>query len=185
MDIVKLSNDLKEMRSRIRSLSMAVGGLICALLLSLIIIVNIVGTERTVLIPPEIDKTFWVTRDHASREYLEQMAGFMAWLVLDVTPSTIDWKKDILLNYVTPDQHGAMKSRQEIEAERLKRINASTYFLPQQLAPNEANQTVVVRGRLRTLVNGQETANETKAYLAEFQFSGGRMHLKEFKETQQ
>ncbi|MFX8466458.1 TraE/TraK family type IV conjugative transfer system protein, partial [Acinetobacter baumannii] len=86
--------------------------------------------------------------------YLEQMGAFIAWLVLDVTPASIDWKKDILLGYVEPDQHGELKTRQELEAARLKRINASTFFMPQQLVPSEDTQTVVVRGRLRTLVNG-------------------------------
>ena len=55
-----------------------------------------------------------------------------------------------------------LKTRQELEASRLKRINASTFFMPQQLVPSEDAQTVVVRGRLRTLVNGQETANEAQ-----------------------
>ena len=108
---------------------------------------------------------------------------FMAWLVLDVTPSSIDWKKNILLGYVEPDQYGALKTRQEVEAERLKRINASTMFMPQQLVPSEDKQSVVVRGRLRTLVNGFETANDLKAYLIEFSFNGARMHLKTFKEV--
>ena len=185
MDFIKLNNDLKEMRRRNRGLGMAVGGLIAALLASLVIVLNLIGTERTVVVPPSIDKTFWITKDHASHEYLEQMGAFIAWLILDVTPASIDWKKDVLLNYVAPDQHGAMKSRQEVEAERLKRINASTAFLPQQLVANETSQSVVVRGRLRTQVNGQDTAAETKAYLAEFQFVGGRIHLKAFKETSQ
>ena len=185
MDYTKLDNDLKEMRRRNRSLGLAVGGLLMALLVSLVIVFTLIGTERTIVVPPSIDKTFWVAKDHASREYLEQMGSFIAWLILDVTPNSIDWKKDVLLNYVTPDQHGALKSRQEIEAERLKRINASTFFLPQQLVANETGQTVVVRGRLRTQVNGQDTAIETKAYLAEFRYVGGRMHLNTFKETVQ
>jgi len=84
---------------------------------------------------------------------------------------------------VEPDQYGALKTRQEVEAERLKRINASTMFMPQQLVPSEDKQNVVVRGRLRTLVNGFETTNDLKAYLVEFSFSGGRMHLKTFKEV--
>ncbi len=185
MDFIKLNNDLKEMRRRNRGLGMAVGGLTAALLASLVIVLNLIGTERTIVVPPSIDKTFWITKDHASHEYLEQMGAFIAWLILDVAPASIDWKKDVLLNYVAPDQHGAMKSRQEVEAERLKRINASTSFLPQQLVANETSQSVVVRGRLRTQVNGQDTAAETKAYLAEFQFVGGRIHLKAFKETSQ
>jgi conjugal transfer pilus assembly protein TraE len=185
MDFAKLNGDLKDMRQRNRRLALAVGGLIFGLLMSLVIIANLIGTERTIVVPPTIDKTFWVTKDRASKEYLEQMASFIAWLILDVTPATIDWKKDILLNYAAPEQHGALKSRQEVEAERLKRINASTFFLPQQLVANDQDQTVAVRGRLRTQVNGQETATDTKAYLAEFQYAGGRVHLKAFKEISQ
>lgn len=185
MDFAKLNSDLKEMRQRNRGLALAVGGLIFGLLIALVIIVNLIGMERTIVVPPTIEKSFWVTKNQVSKEYLEQMASFVAWLILDVTPGTVDWKKDILLNYVAPEQHGSMKSRQEVEAERLKRINASTFFLPQQLVANDHDQTVAVRGRLRTQVNGQETATDTKAYLAEFQYVGGRVHLKAFKEISQ
>ena len=61
-------------------------------------------------------------------------------------------------------------------------IYTSTLFMLHQLVPSEDAQTVVVRGRLRTLVNGFETANDLKAYLVEFSFNGARMHLKAFKE---
>ena len=182
MDFAKLNSDLKEMRQRNRALALALGGVIVTLLISLFAIVNLIGRERTIVVPPTIEKTFWVTKDHVSKEYLEQMASFVAWLILDVTPATVDWKKDILLNYVAPEQHGAMKLRQEMEAERLKRINATTFFLPQQLVANEQDQSVAIRGRVRTQVNGQETATDTKSYMAEFQYIGGRVHLKTFKE---
>ena len=73
--------------------------------------------------------------------------------------------------------------RREVEAERLKRINAATVFAPQQLVPSEEGQSVVIRGRLRTLVNGFETANDLKAYRVEFSYAGARMHLKSFREV--
>ena len=44
------------------------------------------------------------------------------------------------------------------------------------------SQSIVIRGRLRTLVNGFETANDLKAYRVEFSYAGARMHLKSFKE---
>lgn len=178
----KHANDIKEMRKRIRGLGMTVAGLVFGHLIALVIILSLLGTERTIVVPPAIDKTFWVTRDRVSKEYLEQMGAFVAWLILDVAPASIDWKKDILLNYVTPDQHGAMKTRQDLEAERLKKMNASTFFLPQQLVPNEEAQSVTVVGRLRTQVNGQDTTVDTKIYLVEFNHTGGRVHLKTFKE---
>ena len=49
--------------------------------------------------------------------------------------------------------------------------------------PSEEGQNVVIRGRLRTLVNGFETANDLKAYRVEFSYAGARMHLKSFKEV--
>ncbi len=182
MDFERLNGDIKEMRRRNRSLGLTVGALAIGHVVALVVILNLIGTVRTVIVPPSIDKSFWVSRDKASSEYLEQMGSFIAWLVLDVTPSSIDWKKGVLLGYVEPGQYGALKTRQEVEAERLKRINASTLFMPQQLVPSEDAQTVVVRGRLRTLVNGFETGNDLKAYLVEFSFNGARMHLKTFKE---
>ena len=182
MDFERLNGDIKEMRRRNRSLGLTVGALAVGHDVALIVILNLIGTVRTVIVPPSIDKSFWVSRDKASSEYLEQMGSFIAWLVLDVTPSSIDWKKGVLLGYVEPGQYGALKTRQEVEAERLKRVNASTLFMPQQLVPSEDAQTVVVRGRLRTLVNGFETGNDLKAYLVEFSFNGARMHLKTFKE---
>ena len=182
MDFERLNNDIKEMRRRNRGLGVVVGALAVGQVVALLVILNLLATVRTVVVPPTIEKSFWVTRDKASTEYLEQMAGFIAWLVLDVTPASIDWKKEILLGYAESQQYGALKSRQEVEAERLKRINAATVFAPQQLVPSEDTQSVVIRGRLRTLVNGFETANDLKAYLVEFSYAGARMHLKTFKE---
>lgn len=183
MDFDRLSGDLKDMRRRNRGLGLAVGALAVGMLLALTIIINLLGTERTVVVPPSINKSFWVTSKRASSEYLEQMGSFVAWLILDVTPSTIDWKKDILLGYVDPAQYGPLKTRQEVEAERLKRISAATAFAPQQLVASEDTQSLVVRGRLRTLVNGYETANDLKAYRIEFGFAGARMHVIGFKEV--
>lgn len=182
MDFAKLDRDLKTLRGHNRSLTLLVAILGACVLVSLLVILRIAGSERTVVVPPALNKTFWVTNAKASAEYLEQMAGYVAWLILDVSPATIDWKKDTLLTWIVPGQAGPLKTRQDLEAERLKRINATTYFLLQQLVPSEETQSVVVHGRLRTLVNGQETSTEAKSYLAQFNYAGGRIHLETFKE---
>jgi conjugal transfer pilus assembly protein TraE len=183
VDFARLDNDLKDLRRRNRWLGLAVAGLVLALIVALCAVLKIAGSERTIIVPPSIDRSFWTTRERAGKDYLNQMAAYVAYLVLDVDPATVDWKKDALLNWVAPEQHAAIRTRQELEAERLKRINAATFFRPQQLVADEERQSVVVRGRLRTLVNGQETSVDTRAYLVEFDYSGGRAHLKTFKEV--
>jgi conjugal transfer pilus assembly protein TraE len=182
MDFQRHSGDLQSLRHRNIRLSLAVALLSGSHVIALVVILNLLGAVRTVVVPPEIHKTFWVSASHASPQYLEQMASFIAWLVLDVSPGSIDWKKDTLLGYVTPEQHGAFKTRQELESDRLKRINASTAFAPQQLQVNEQAQSVIVRGRLRTFVNGLETTTELRAYQVEFGYASARLHLKTFKE---
>lgn len=184
MDFNKFDTDLKDMRRRNRAMSYAIGGLIASQLVSLFIIVNIAGMERTVIVPPSIDKTFWVSREKVSGSYLEQMAGYVSWLILDASPNTVEWKKNELLNYVSPDKHGAMAADLGVAAERIRRDNATTSFLIQQLISSEQNQSVLISGRLRTQINGQDTKEpETKSYLAEFNYAGGRIHLKAFKEV--
>src|SRR5690606_28073042 len=143
-----------------RSLALVLGTLATSQVLSLVVILSLLGAVRTVVVPPSINKSFWVTRDKASGEYLEQMGSFIAWLILDVSPASIDWKKDILLGYVESDHYVALYTRQEVEAERLKRSTAATAFATQQLVSSEDSQSLIVRGRLRTLVKSYQTTND-------------------------
>jgi conjugal transfer pilus assembly protein TraE len=113
------------------------------------------------------------------------MGGYAAWLILDVAPGSIDWKKHALLDIVSPDAVGKLKERQELEGERLKRLNASTYFLLQQLAPDEEKQSVRLIGLLHTQINGQATPPAPKTYEATFSNKGGRKHLAGFTEIKQ
>lgn len=183
MDFDRYQNDLRAQRKSNRTLGAVLALLGVCQLISLVVIASIVGSERTVIVPPNIDKSFWVSKDKASREYLEQMAGYVSWLMLDVTPSTVDWKRNVLLNWVAPDQHAAMKTKMDLEADRLRTNNATTSFLIQQLTADEKEQSVLITGRLRRQINGTDVAEPaTRSYLAQFHYTGGRVHIQTFKE---
>ena len=143
---------------------------------------NMVGRERIVLTPPAIEKSFWVAKDKVSASYLEQMGGFMAYLTLDVSPSSIEWKKAMLLQYVAPDVYGALQTRQDLEADRLKRLNATTQFSVAQLVPDEDTLSVHLKGRLATFINGTRTSDVEKEYVVGFDYTGNRIQLKRFEE---
>lgn len=183
MDDGKYQEDLKSNRRLIRSQRLTIGGLVGCLFVALLIIYSILGAQKVIVTPPHVNESFWVSGEKVSNSYLEQMSGYVAWLMLDVTPGTINWKKDALLSFVEPAEHGKLKIRQEVEAERLKKLNASTYFLLQQLEPDEEAQQVFLTGRLRTYINGQETSVALKRYVAQFVYRGGRTHLKTFEEA--
>lgn len=180
----KYSEDVKTLAQRNARKNVLIGAMAVAQLLSLMVLTQIVGDSRTVVVPPNIERTFWVTHNRASAEYLEQMAAFSAWLILDVTPASIDWKRQTLLEFADPSAAGDLKTRMALEADRLRKLNASTFFSPRQLVASEEQQTVVISGQLRTQINGENTSAVEKQYVARFMFKGGRMHLKEFKEIE-
>lgn len=180
MDNNRYQDDLRELRLRIRGLRIALGVLCVCLLIALAIAYALVGAQRIVVVPPQVAKSFWVSGERVSSAYLEQMGGYVAWLMLDLTPASAEWKKNALLSFVAPEDYQALKLQMELEAERLRKMNGSTYFQLQQLEPDEDTQTVLLTGRLRTLVNGQETSLLQKRFRAVFQYRGGRTQLKTF-----
>ncbi len=95
---------------------------------------------------------------------------------------SIDWKKTMLLQYVSPDVYGALQTRQDLEADRLRRLNATTQFSVAQLLPNEEAMNVTLKGRLATFINGARTSDIDKEYVAEFEFKGNRVQIRNFKE---
>ena len=178
-----LMQDLKLMRSTVRFQGAALALMGACLLSSLVLMFNMIGRDRVIVTPPSIDKTFWVSKDRVSSSYLEQMGSFIAYLTLDVSPQSIDWKKTMLLQYVSPDVYGVLQTRQDLEADRLRRLNATTQFSVAQLLPNEEAMNVTLKGRLATFINGTRTSDIDKEYVAEFEFKGNRVQIRNFRET--
>jgi conjugal transfer pilus assembly protein TraE len=174
--------DLKLMRSTVRFQGAALALMGACLLSSLVLMFNMIGRDRVIVTPPSIDKTFWVSKDRVSSSYLEQMGSFIAYLTLDVSPQSIDWKKTMQLQYVSPDVYGVLQTRLDLEADRLRRLNATTQFSVAQLVPNEEAMNVTLKGRLATFINGTRTSDIDKEYVAEFEFKGNRVQIRNFKE---
>jgi conjugal transfer pilus assembly protein TraE len=176
------NKDLKVLAATVWQQRLAILALAVSLVLALLIMFSMVGRERIVVTPPTLDKSFWVAKDKVSASYLEQMGSFIAYLTLDVSPSSIEWKKGMLLQYVAPDVYGALQTRQDLESDRLKRLNATTQFSVAQLMPNEDNLTVHLKGRLATFINGTRTSDVEKEYVVAFDYTANRIQLKRFEE---
>ena len=159
-----------------------VGSILVNLILSLFA-VRLSGHERIVVVPPAIHKTFWVESDRVSSEYLEQMGYFLMQLTLDVTPQSVDHQAKLLLQYAAPASFGELRTALLAAAERLKRDGASTVFSAKDLVVDERALRVGVRGQLTTFISDRRVSEVSKAYAIELEYSGGRLFLKAFRET--
>jgi conjugal transfer pilus assembly protein TraE len=183
MDSTRYDDDLEASRAQVKRLTTVAAVLGLCLLLSMVLMLNLLGRDRTIVTPPVIEKSFWVTADTVSDAYIQQMSLWLSTLILDVTPDDIAYKSKLLLQYAHPELHGKLKERQDLEAQRIKRDNISTYFVLQTIRTSPERLTAVITGRLHTLINGSRVADQERNFLIKWRMDGGRAQLIEFVEA--
>lgn len=151
---------------------------ILLLLLSTMAIIAFGKEDKTIIIPPEIDKTFWVKSSSVSSEYIEEMALFFTSLVLNVSPANVDYQHEAFLKYVDPQKYGAIKTRLTTIRNRIKRDGISKSFTAAE--PEIEGSNVIIRGKTRIYVGSQETRLLEKAYKVVFTIKKGKIYVSDF-----
>ena len=173
------NRDLKRLLARQQFIS---GGLIAAVLLLSLTLLH--HQPKVILEPPTRASTITVQGDRVDDSYLIEMAQYVAHMMLDVTPATIEQRNAEILRWVHPAAFGALQNRMTVASKRLKESNATTIFWPTQVAPDPDNLRVAVIGALETYVNGTRVqADKTQSWLLQFESKGGRMLIKDWKQT--
>lgn len=147
-------------------------------------VVSLAGSGRTVVLPPSVEKSFWVEKDTVSASYLEQMAGYIAYLALQSSPATVDYQNKHLLEYVSPANYGQVKQEMEYFADRLKKANTSQVFVPKAYEVNETQKLVLVQGNMTTYVNEKQVAQKDAAINIKFEVVHGKLYVKSLKEEE-
>lgn len=156
-----------------------------AALAILVGIANLTKLQTVVLEPPVRGKRITVVGERVDAAWLEETAGWIAHLMLDASPMSIQRQQEEVLHWVAPATHGPLQQEMAVQAKRLIEANASTVFWLQQVAADAERQRAVVIGQLDTYVNGVRvgSASRNVSYLAQFELRGGRTLLKEWKEV--
>jgi len=164
-------------------LKITVVGLVLATLLLSMGLIAALNASRTILLPPEINKTFWIERDAVSREYLEGMALYITQLELNITPASHGYQTKVLLNYIHPNYHGKMQAKFLADGEQLRKDNASTWFSPRTIQTDAKEKRVAITGEFVVTIGEKQVVKQNKTYVSEFEMSGGRMFLTKFEEV--
>lgn len=179
----KYRGERDDNKSQISFLKLVVAGLVGLLLLMGFAVVNLIGENRQTLVPPSIDKTFWVNKKRVSPEYLEQMGYFIGQLVLSVTPASVDYQNKVLLQYACPSAHGKLKVDQTVAGNALRRDSISTFFATRLIQVDEKTLQVALPGTMSTWISNKKAPDYAKTYLAKFEYLNGRICVADFKET--
>ena len=141
-------------------------------------------TQRTIYLPPEVSKSFWIDSEKVAPEYVEMMGTYALQLVLNVTPQSVKYQGNMLLAITDPRAHPAIKQRIERTAARLSRDGVSTIFSPEAVYTDPKKpMRIAWSGNLVTLLTDKRVNEVRKFYMVEFETVAGRTVLSRFEET--
>ena len=140
--------------------------------------------ERIIIVPSYFKQSFWNQGEIVSESYIEEMTLFFSKLMLDTTPSSHKYRRDVILRYVMPENYHVLDKKLIEEEERLSRDAVVTSFVPKEIKVNSKKLTSEITGTSIRYVAGLKAGQVKETYRLEFGYSGGIFMLKNFKTKQ-
>jgi len=170
---------IKVLKQRNMSLVFGLGMLIANIVLGFALMFK---TERVVFVPPEINKTFWVTNKSASTTYLEEMGQFLGLMLLNKTALSVKHDRGVILKYVSPKFYGVLHDRLLKQEKYMLSQDLTTRFTIHEIETDAATNKVTLTGELRSFIASKEVKVEVVSYEMTFEHRGFRYLLDDFKE---
>lgn len=125
---------------------------IIVLAVSNLVLVGLVGqVERTVvLVPPVLEGQVTIARDYASQEVEEAWGLYVAELLGNVTPQTVDVLTRVLEPLLSGGLWREVAKAIAAQVEEIKRENIAMRFAPRSVSYDTATRTVYVTGQHKT-----------------------------------
>jgi len=165
-------------------LLLASGSILLNVLL-VILVFSMMGRERIVLVPPEIQKPFWVTSSKVSPEYLTEMVIFLNSLNFNVTPSNAQQQHTVLLRYVDPVYYSSVKTKLIEMEDKLKKDHGSLSFQTAHVKVDTNQLIAEVTGDLHYSIGDIQLPPQRVVFKWGFYYSQGRLRIITFPEIKQ
>lgn len=138
---------------------------------------------ETILTPPEIRRSMTISNVAFSKEYLEEIAPYNAYLLLNATPKNVDFQSQQLLKFVASEYKDALEKELNINALWLKQNNISTSFTAMNAAADINDNTVVLRGSFEVIKNNKIVDQRDRELLLSYRNENGTIQLLSIKEV--
>lgn len=146
-------------------------------------IVNMVGYQKVILVPPVIEKSSWVTSSHVSSEYLSGMSLFLANLLLNVTPSNAGIQHNLFLRYVDSAWYGKFKTELITQEERLQKEHMAMSFQLANIQVDPDKFVAHITGDVQYTIGDMSMPTKHLTYSLAFTYNLGQLRVKSFEEV--
>jgi len=136
--------------------------------------------ERIIVVPPEINKQFWVESNRVSPEYLEQMGVFFAILGGNLSPSNAAYSVKFLSNYIPSDVYGDVRTELASQASYIVKHNITQAFFPSAINVIDGENRVLVEGNTIRNIGTTRISQEKMVFNVKFQMKDFKLMIEEF-----
>jgi conjugal transfer pilus assembly protein TraE len=150
-------------------------GLVVLCLILAGIIYHLAFNKRTYIVPPQIQRSFWVADNEVSPEYLSEMTTFFTSLRLNITSSNISHQHEMLLRYTDPSYYGQLKTILIAEAEHLTKNHLSSAFYPVDVKVNSSELTATITGDIKSFVGKESLPDKRVNYQLRYRYHNSRL----------
>jgi len=167
----------------IRFLRLAVAGLTILAIAEAGVTLKLAGSEKTIIVPPEINRTFWVSGKKVSADYLEEMAYWYSGLALNVNAATSDYQQTLFLKFAAPSEYGRLQGETKARGDYIKKNSVATQFTVSGMTSDPEALKSALTGTLTTFVADRKISERRVVYMVGFKYMNGRLYVSDFKET--
>jgi conjugal transfer pilus assembly protein TraE len=141
------------------------------------------GRDRIVLVPPEIQKSFWVTSTQVSDEYLSEMTLFINAINFNITPSNARMQQAVLLRYIDSAYYNDIKTKLHETAEKFKKDNVSITFYPASVKVDTKKLIGQISGDIQYTIGDIQSPLKRVLYEWKFSYKQGQLRVVSFPEV--
>lgn len=136
--------------------------------------------DRIIIVPPEVNKEFWVESKRVSPEYLEQMGIFFATLGGNLSPSNAAYNVKFLSNYIPTDVYSDIKTELASQAQYIVKNNITQAFFPSAVKVIEEENRVLIEGSVIRNIGTTRVSNEKMVFNIKFKAKDFKLFIEEF-----
>jgi conjugal transfer pilus assembly protein TraE len=139
--------------------------------------------QKVVFMPPKvINQEFWVTGNEVSKSYLNEMALFTVFNLMNVTKETAKNNIDNLLVLVSPDFYYEVKSNLMDQMNYITDNAISRVFFPSVVNVDQKG-LIKVTGVMKDIISDKIMRSEQAVVRIEYQIKQGRFWIYDIKIT--
>lgn len=137
--------------------------------------------EKTIVVPADVNKSFWVQGDKVAPEYLEQMAAYFANNLLTYNPENAVGQFETVLRFADPRANMELRKALTADLEDIRSKQRGSVFYIQQTKVK--GKQALLFGQKIDMATGVVIGSQIKGYAIDFDYRNGKLFVASFKEV--